>query len=53
MLKRLADLAENDVDFTDVKLDRNREFWDATRLGDFPTIEDGLAEITHRRSLRA
>jgi DNA helicase-2/ATP-dependent DNA helicase PcrA len=50
VLKRLADLAENDVDFADVKLDCNREFWDATRLGDFPTIEDGLAEITHRRN---
>ena len=50
VLKRLADLAENDVDFTNVKLDCNREFWDATRLGDFPTIEDGLAEITHRRN---
>jgi AAA domain/UvrD-like helicase C-terminal domain len=50
VLKRLADLAENDVDFTDVKLDCNREFWDATRLGGFPTIQDGLAEITHRRN---
>jgi DNA helicase-2/ATP-dependent DNA helicase PcrA len=50
VLKRLADLAENDTDFTDVRLDCNREFWDATRLGDFPTIEDGLADITRGRN---
>ena len=50
MVKRLAELAENDADFIDVKLDCNREFWDATRLGEFPTIEDELAEITRRRN---
>ena len=50
MLKTIADLADNDADFSAVKLDCNREFWDATKLGDFATIEDGLAEITHRRN---
>lgn len=50
VLKTIAILADKDADFSDVKLDCNREFWDATKLGDFATIEDGLAEITHRRN---
>jgi DNA helicase-2/ATP-dependent DNA helicase PcrA len=33
-----------------VELDCRKEFWDAIRLGEFPTVADGLAEITHRRT---
>jgi DNA helicase-2/ATP-dependent DNA helicase PcrA len=50
VLRRVAYLAEHDADFSDVKLDCNKEFWDATRLGDFASVEDGLAEITQRRN---
>ena len=50
VLRRLAELATADPDFADVKLDCNREFWDAIQLGEFETVEDGLAEITHRRN---
>ena len=50
VLRRVASLAEDDADFSDVKLDCSKEFWDATRLGDYATVEDGLAEITHRRN---
>jgi DNA helicase-2/ATP-dependent DNA helicase PcrA len=50
VLRRVAALARGDADFSEVKLDCNKEFWDATRLGDFANVEDGLAEITHRRN---
>jgi hypothetical protein len=50
VLRRIAGLADSDADFSEVKLDRKKEFWDAIRLGDFVTVEDGLAEITSRRN---
>lgn len=49
MLRRLSELAATDGDFTDVKIDYRREFWEAIRLGDFDTADSGFAEITHRR----
>lgn len=49
MLRRLSELAAADSSFTDVKIDCRKEFWEATRLGDFDTPENGFAEITHRR----
>jgi hypothetical protein len=49
MLRRLSELAVADDDFTDVKIDYRKEFWEATRLGDFDTADNGFAEITHRR----
>jgi hypothetical protein len=49
MLRRLHELAEGDRQFSDVKIDCHREFWEATCLGDFDSAENGFAEITHRR----
>jgi DNA helicase-2/ATP-dependent DNA helicase PcrA len=49
MLRRLSDLTTTDVNFADVKIDCRREFWEAIRLGDFDTVDNGFAEITHRR----
>jgi DNA helicase-2/ATP-dependent DNA helicase PcrA len=49
MLCRLSELATADSNFTDVKIDCRKEFWEATRLGDFDTADNGFAEITHRR----
>ncbi|MGH6876470.1 MAG: ATP-binding domain-containing protein [Rhizomicrobium sp.] len=31
-------------------MDCHREFWDAIRLGAFDDVDDGLTEITHRRT---
>jgi hypothetical protein len=50
VLRRLAELTNADDDFKAVKLDCKREFWDAVSLGEFPTVDDGLAELTHRRT---
>jgi superfamily I DNA/RNA helicase len=50
MLRRLAELKTTDDDFADIEMDCHREFWDAVRLGDFDTVDTGLAEITHRRT---
>ncbi|MFN8006767.1 MAG: ATP-dependent helicase [Terriglobia bacterium] len=50
MLRRLSELRAMDSDFADVEVDYFREFWDAVRLGDFDTVDGGLAEITHRRT---
>lgn len=50
MLRRLAELKKSDSDFSDIQMDCHKEFWDAIRLGTFDNINDGLAEITHRRT---
>lgn len=50
VLQRVAALVESDPDFSAVKLDCKKEFWDATQLAAFATVEDGLAEITRRRN---
>jgi len=50
MLRRLAELKATDDDFADIEMDCHGEFWDAVRLGDFDTVDTGLAEITHRRT---
>lgn len=49
MLRRLSELIITDSNFTDVKIDCRKEFWEATRLCDFDTADNGFAEITHRR----
>jgi AAA domain/UvrD-like helicase C-terminal domain len=49
MLHRLSELTSADRNFTDIKIDYHREFWEAIRLGDFDTADSGFAEITHRR----
>jgi hypothetical protein len=49
MLRRLSELKSTDPDFADIAIDCQKEFWDAVRLGDFDTVDAGLAEITNRR----
>jgi DNA helicase-2/ATP-dependent DNA helicase PcrA len=48
-LRRVSDLAASDGQFSDVKIDLQKEFWDAVRLGEFDSVETALAEITNRR----
>lgn len=50
MLRRLAELCQEDPAFANVKIDCNREFWEAVRLADYDNAQAGLAEITHRRT---
>ena len=50
VLRNIAAFVENDSDFGDIKFDCKREFWDATRLGASPTVEEGLSDVTHRRN---
>jgi hypothetical protein len=50
MLRRLAELKDSDSNFSDIEMDCRKEFWDAIRLGTFDNIDDGFAEITHRRT---
>ena len=49
MLRRLSQLTATEKAFADIEIDCQKEFWEAIRLGDFDTAEDGFAEITHRR----
>jgi len=49
MLRRLSELTATDGNFAGIKIDCRKEFWEAIRLGDFDTADNGLAEITHRR----
>jgi hypothetical protein len=50
MLRRLVELKQSDSNFSDIEMDCHKEFWDAIRLGAFENIDDGLAEITRRRT---
>ena len=49
MLRRLSELSATDQQFADIEIDCRREFWEAIRLGDFDTADNGFTEITHRR----
>ena len=49
-LRRLSELRATDNRFADIAIDCSREFWEAVHLSNFETSEDGLAEITHRRT---
>jgi DNA helicase-2/ATP-dependent DNA helicase PcrA len=50
LLRRLSDLKETDSGFSSIELDCHKEFWDAIHLGNFESVDTGLAEITHRRT---
>lgn len=50
MLRHLSGLQKNDHAFDSIKMDHHKEFWDAVGLGEFENIDEGLAEITHRRT---
>jgi DNA helicase-2/ATP-dependent DNA helicase PcrA len=50
VLQRLRELITNDPAFSAVKIDYHREFWDAVRLAQFDNPDEGLAEISRRRS---
>ena len=52
ILTRLAELKQSDRNFSDIAIDRVKEFWEAVRLGSFEDPNTGFAEITHRRELR-
>jgi superfamily I DNA/RNA helicase len=50
MLHRLSELRNGDHNFAGIQIDHHKEFWEAVRLGGFETADEGLAEITHRRT---
>ena len=50
MLCRIDELRRQYEAFADIEIDHQKEFWEATRLGNYATAELGLAEITHRRT---
>lgn len=49
-LHRLMELIKTDPAFRAVELDCPHELWDAIRLGQFDNMDDGIAEISHRRT---
>jgi hypothetical protein len=50
MLRRLWELRTTDPAFSEIEIDCRKEFWEAIRLGQFDKADEGLAEISHRRS---
>jgi DNA helicase-2/ATP-dependent DNA helicase PcrA len=50
VLCRISEFAAKNPSFSNIKIGRYKEFWEAIRLGDYETPEIGLAEITHRRA---
>jgi DNA helicase-2/ATP-dependent DNA helicase PcrA len=49
-LRHLAHLRNCDSNFAGIEIDCQKEFWEAIRLGDFETVDEGLAELTNRRT---
>jgi DNA helicase-2/ATP-dependent DNA helicase PcrA len=49
LLRELSVLATTHGQFSDVKVDRNREFWDAVRLAEFDDVNIALTEMANRR----
>jgi DNA helicase-2/ATP-dependent DNA helicase PcrA len=50
LLKQLAGLRREEAAFNGIKIDHNREYWEAVHLGHFESAEVGLSEMTHRRT---
>jgi DNA helicase-2/ATP-dependent DNA helicase PcrA len=50
MLTRLHQFTQSEAQFSNIKFDSQREFWDAIRLGQFDTPTAGLADLAHRRA---
>ena len=50
MLRDLAQLRTTENAFSGIEIDHSREFSEAVRLGDFDEVDEGFAEITHRRT---
>lgn len=49
-LRRLSELMSSDRNFSGIEIDCLKEFWDAIHLGDFETPDEGLTDVTHRRT---
>jgi len=49
-LRAIRKLADAGGYGADIKIDCPREFWDAVQLGGFTDIDEGLAELAHRRT---
>ena len=50
LLLRVNELRQTDAAFRCVKLDYPQEFWDAVRVGEHEDADEGLAEISRRRT---
>ena len=50
VLRRVDEMRVQNRAFADIKIDHQKEFREATCLGNYDTAELGLAEITHRRT---
>jgi len=50
MLAKVLEFRQLEHPFTEIKIDSQRELWDAIRLGRFETPADGLADLAHRRA---
>lgn len=50
-LRHLGELISTAAGFKgDIKIDNYKEFWEAARLADYPSIEEAFANITHKRT---
>jgi UvrD-like helicase C-terminal domain/UvrD/REP helicase N-terminal domain len=50
VLRTIGELRTSDPAFKDVKIDHAKEFWEAARLGDFATVQEGFDTLTQRRT---
>lgn len=50
LFARLEQLQREDQSFSSICFDRRREFWEAIKVGDFDDCDEGLAELTRRRT---
>lgn len=50
MLSKLNEMRKADADFHAVKIDHQREFWDAIQLGDFEDPDEGVSTLSLKRT---
>jgi DNA helicase-2/ATP-dependent DNA helicase PcrA len=49
-LRHISHLRTSDSNFAGIEIDCHKEFWEAVSLGDFNSVDEGLAEINNRRT---
>ncbi|MBX9862346.1 MAG: ATP-dependent helicase [Hyphomicrobium sp.] len=50
VLRTIGDLRASDSVFNDIKIDHSKEFWEAARLAEYSTAEEGFNALTHKRT---
>ncbi len=50
VLRAIGELRASDPAFKEIKIDHSKEFWEAARLADYATAQEGFDALTHKRT---